>query len=315
MNLFSIYGGCLQSDIPFPGLSAGSGCPTWRLVRMDGDAPSVTLSPLGEDHVDAGVSVRLSRHARGLRLTYDDTGSFDLEAGGARIAWYPGAAAALEAARLDVLGRVLPVALHEAGMLCLHGSAVEIHGSAVAFVAPKFHGKSTLARAVATAGGRVMSDDVVAVDPGPLPLVRPGVASVRLWRDAAEHVGDVSCTPADAYGKYIVRDTAHATSHETPARLDAIYLLTPVKAGADHAASRRLLDPLSATMALLPHNRLAPLLGGAEAAVVLDRVTRLLRHTPVYALSVVRDFDRLDDAACAIRDWHGSSATLARHTA
>ena len=282
---------------------------------MDGDAPSARLSLLGEDRVDANVSVRLSRHARGLRLTYDDTGSFDLRDGGARIEWYPGAAARLEAARLDVLGRVLPMALHEAGTLCLHGSAVEIDGAAVAFAAPKFHGKSTLARAVANAGGRVMSDDVVAVDPGPPPIVRPGVSSVRLWRAAVEHVGDVSCAPADAYGKYIVPDTAHERSHETPVRLDAIYVLTPVKAGADHAASRRLLDPLSATMALLPHNRLASLLGGTEAAAVLDRVTRLLRHTPVYALSVVRDFDRLEDAACAIRDWHGSAATLARHTA
>lgn len=315
MNLFSIYGGCLQSDIPFPGLPAGNGCPTWRLRRADGAAPEAGLVSLGEDHVDPGATVRLLRRASGLRLVYDDSGTFDLHDGGARIEWYPGTDARLEAVQLDVLGRVLPAALHEMGSLCLHGSAVEIDGAAVAFVAPKHHGKSTLGQAMANAGGRVLSDDVVAVDVAPSPVVRPGVASVRLWRDAAARVGDVSRARADAYGKFVLHDAADRTRASAPVPLDAVYVLTPVRAGADQAAVRTLLDPLSATMALLPHNRLAPLLGGAEAAVVLDRVARLLRHTTVYTLSVVRDFDRLDDAARTIRSWHTSPAWPSRRTA
>ena len=92
-------------------------------------------------------------------------------------------------------------------------------------------------------------------------------------------------------------------------------MLTPVTDGANEAAARTLLDPLRATMTLLPHNRLAPLLGGAEAAVTLDRVARLLRHTPVYTLGVVRDFDRLEEAVRIIWAWHESPARPARRTA
>lgn len=315
MNLFSIYGGCLQSDVPLPCLPAGTGRPTWRLRRADGAAPRVELFPLGEDRVDPGVSVRLSRHVGGLRLTYDDSGTFDLHDGGARIEWYPGADARLEAVQLDVLGRVLPAALHEMGSLCLHGSAVEIAGTAVAFVAPKHHGKSTMARAMAIAGGRVLSDDVVAVDLAPSPVVRPGVAGVRLWRDAAARVADVSDAMPDAYGKFVLRDSADATRTPTPAPLTTVYVLSPVAAGAEVAVTRTTLDPLSATIALLPHNRLAPLLGGADIAVTLDRVARLLQSTAVYTLSVVRDFDRLDEAARTIRSWHASPARPARRTA
>lgn len=314
MNLFSIYGGCLQSDIPFPGLPAGDGCPTWRLRRVDGAAPDLDFAPLGADVVDAGVCVRLARHARGLRLDYDDSGTFDVHDGGRRIDWYARADARLEAVQLDVLGRVLPVALHEMGSVCLHGSAVEIDGAAVAFVAPKHHGKSTLARAMANAGARVLSDDVVAVDVAPSPFVRPGVASVRLWRDAAERVGDVSLARPDAYGKFVLTHTAEAQAPTASVPLHAVYVLTPVRAGADQPLVRTLLDPLSATMALLPHNRLAPLLGGAEAAVVLDRVARLLPHTAVYTLSVVRDFDRLDEAARTLWSWH-AAARPSRRTA
>lgn len=315
MNLFSIYGGCLESDIPFPGLPAGDGCPTWRLSRLDGAAPHAELVPLGEDRVDPGVTVRLSRRGGGLRVAYDDSGVFDVHDGGARIEWYPGTDARLEAVQLDVLGRVLPAALHEMGSICLHGSAVEIDGAAVAFVAPKHHGKSTLAHAMAHAGGRVLSDDVVAVDVAPSPVVRPGVASVRLWADAAARAGGVAGAQPDAYGKFILRDAAEAIPARASLPLDAVYVLMPVKAGASEAAVRASLDPLSAAMALLPHNRLAPLLGGAEALVLLDRVARLLRHTAVYTLRVVRDFDRLDEAARTIRAWHTLPARPSRRTA
>ena len=315
MNLYSIYGGCLQSDVPFRALPAGDGHPTWRLHRAQGAAPPTALVQLGEDRVDPGVSVRLFRHARGLRLAYDDTGVFDAYDGGARIDWYPGTEARVEAMQLDVLGRVLPAALHETGSLCFHGSAVEIDGTCVAFVAPKHHGKSTLARAVAGAGGRVLSDDVVAVDVAPTPIVRPGIASVRLWRDAAARFDDVSRARPDAYGKFVVGDAAGAALAPSRVPLGAVYVLTPVTDGANEAAARTLLDPLRATMALLPHNRLAPLLGGAEAAVTLDRVARLLRHTPVYTLGVVRDFDLLEEAVRIIWAWHESPARPARRTA
>lgn len=314
MNLFSIYGGCLQSDVPFPSLRAGDGRPTWQLRRAAGAAPDADLVPLGEDRVDPGVSVRLFRHARGLRLVYDDSGVFDLHHGGTLIEWYPNAGARIEAVQLDVLGRALPAALHEMGALCLHGSAVEIGGAGVAFVAPKHHGKSTLARAIAGSRGRVLSDDVVALDLAPSPAVRPGVASVRLWRDAAARLTDVSHALPDAYGKFLVGDAAQTAPAPPRVPLDAIYLLTPASAVADEAAARTRIDPLRATMALLPHTRLAPLLGGAEAAKLLDRVTRLLRHTAVYTLRVARDFDRLEEAAHTIASWHTPTAP-ARRTA
>ncbi len=313
MNLFSIYDACLQSDVPFPCLAAGNGRPTWRLRRAAGAAPDLDLIPLGEDRVDPGVSVRLFRHARGLRLAYDDSGVFDVHDGGARIKWYPGANARLEAVQLDVLGRVLPAALHEMGSLCLHGSAVDVHGAAIAFLAPKHYGKSTLAQAMANAGSRVLSDDVVAVDVAPSPVVRPGVASVRLWRDAAARVADVARALPDAFGKFAIAGAADAAPRRVP--LDAVYVLTPVGAAADQAAARTILDPLAATIALLPHNRLAPLLGGAEGAVILDRVAQLVRHTAVYTLSVARDFDRLEEAAHTISSWHTAGARPARRTA
>jgi len=311
MKQYSIYGGCLQSDVPFPALPAGDGRPAWRLRRVRDAAaasrPAAALVPLGEDRVDPGVSVRLFRHPRGLRLAYDDTGVFDVLDGGARIEWYPGADPRLDAVRLDVLGRVLPAALHEMGSLCLHGSAVGIAGHSVAFLAPKHHGKSTLARAIARAGGRVLSDDVVALDVDPSAVLRPGVTSVRLWRDAAARLGGAADATPDRYGKLVVSDVGAGMPAPDRVPLRALYALTPVPAAANRAAAVRMrLSPVSAAMALLPHARLAALLGRAEAARILDRIARLTASTPVYALEVARDFDRLDEAAHTIRSWHAA---------
>ena len=319
MTQYSIYGGCLQSDVPFPALPAGHGRPAWRLRRLAGAAPAVSLSLLGEDAVDPGVTVRLWRHARGLRLHYDDSGTFDVLDGGAQIDWYPGPNARPEAVQLDVPGRVLPAALHEMGSLCLHGSAVHVAGQGLAFLAPKHHGKSTLARAMANVGAQVLSDDVVAVELDPVPSIRPAVPTVRLCPDSAARCADASGTHQDAFGKVVVAGAAREPIAPARVPLGAIYVLTPVAPGANRAAAVRTpLAPIARAMALLPHARLAPLLGGSEAAVLLDRVVRLVASARVFTLEVVRDFDRLDDAARIIRSWHASAAhplSSARRTA
>jgi hypothetical protein len=118
---------------------------------------------LGEDDVQQGVRVRLYRSADGFRLEYDDTGTFDISADGSQIFWCPGASVAMQAVEMDLIGRVLAAAMHAAGTLCLHGSAVAVNGGGIAFLAPKFHGKSTLAQAMVAAGARLATNNVVPI--------------------------------------------------------------------------------------------------------------------------------------------------------
>lgn len=306
---YSVYGGCLRSEVAFPSLPPARGAAHWRLRRMAGVPEAGALEPLGEDRVDGDVRVRLARRAGGFRLTYDDTGIFDVLAGGARIHWYPGEGAAPEAVRLDVLGRVLPLALHASGTLCLHGSAVEMGGRGLAFLAPKRHGKSTLARALVRGGAALVSDDVVAVDPrSAAPRMRPGVPQVRLWGDSAARLASGADARTDMFGKLTIDATAGERSAAGDVPLSAIYLLAPVRAGAPSAARRTPLPPTAAAMALLPEARLAPLLGKGEGASLLEGAVRLAGAVPVYTLEVVRDFDRLAEVVDQLREWHQAPA-------
>jgi hypothetical protein len=309
VTAYAVFGGCLRSEVPFPALApAPAGMrPRWtlRVVSRPRDAGPCAL--LGDDHVDAGVRVRLHRHAAGLRLEFDDTGTFDVLEGGREIEWHPGAGG-VEAARLDVLGRVLPAALHAAGTLCLHGSAVAFAAGGIAFLAPKFHGKSTLAQALVRAGAALLSDDVVPADAGPPPRLYPGVQHVRLWGDSAARLAGGADVAEEAGGKRRVAPAGEVPGAPVPAL--AVYLLSPAAAAEGVPAARRTrLAPLPAAMALIGHARLAPLLGKREAAVLLDRAAALAAEVPVYALEVVRDFGRLDEAVERIRAWHPAPAS------
>ena len=301
---YSVYGGSLRSEIPFPSLPPGRGAPQWKLRLARGEPLPVALDPLGEDRVDDATRVRLFRHSNGFRLSYDDTGDFDVDATGTQIDWYATSDASPEAVQLDVLGRVIPTAMHAAGALCLHGSAVALGDGAVAFLAPKRHGKSTLAHALVRAGARVVTDDVVALDLQPEPRMRPGVPQLRLMRDAARHLGGGDDAPAGAGGKVVIEPGSRSLARAS-LPVAALYLLRPTRPDmATEGAERTPLAGVAAAMALLPQARLAPLLGKSEASVLLDRAVRLAAVVPVYTLRVARDLGRLDDVVARLLAWH-----------
>ncbi len=303
MTEYSVFGGRLRSQIPLPALdAAGEGEPRWTLAVVDRPRALPTADLLGEDEVDPGVGVRLFRHALGYRLVYEDTGTFDVLDGGALIEWHPRPGADACAAALDVLGRVIPTSMHAAGTLCLHGSAVALGGQGVAFLAPKYHGKSTLAHALVRAGAGLLTDDVVPVDPGPPARVSPGVQRLRLWSDSASRLGGVEAPGAGE--KHVVEPGA-VSRPLAPVPLAAVYLLAPVRAAPGRAAARRAeLATLPAALALLGQSRLGLLLGRTESVAMLDRAARLAETVPVYTLEVVRDFDRLGEVVERLTEWH-----------
>ena len=65
--------------------------------------------------------------------------------------------------RLFLLGSAFGALLHQRGLLPLHANAVEIDGSAVAFMGASGSGKSTLAMWLCDQGFRILADDVCVV--------------------------------------------------------------------------------------------------------------------------------------------------------
>jgi hypothetical protein len=314
MRSYQVFGGVLRSELEFPELEiVVDESPDWTLRETsdpvrDGDVGTF----LGEDRVDQGVLVRSYRVATGFRLIYEDTGVFDVSEDGREIVWRRPATADLEAVRLDVLGRVLALALHASGWLSLHGSAVALDAGAVAFLAPKGNGKSTLAFALMKAGAPLMTDDTVVIDAGPPAIVRPGVQSVRLFRDSADWLSAPDPIPGSSDIKSTFGQLAAHARHMTRAPLAALYLLESVAAGAiSQPAERQALVGPHAVFGLLAQTKIGALLGGPEAATVFDSVVAVAESTTVYHLRVTRDYDRLGAVVEQIMAWHAGSPAAA----
>lgn len=308
---YSIYGGCLRSDIAFPELrELSSETANWTLHSVDTIEEMQHAVLLSESELNPELRMRLYEHAAGLRFVYDDTGVYDISADGSSIRWLAGPHPAPEGVRADVTGRVLATALHAGGRLCLHGSAVATsNGGSLAFVAPKYHGKSTLALALTRGGYRLMTDDVIPVDPGPPARAIPGVHQVKLWDDTAQ-LFDVSRGARAPGDKHLVHEIPEESLMFSAAPLSVVYLLSPLTGGErrDDAARRIPLPSVTAALALVRHAALSTMLGSSQAARIFDQAATLASTVPVYRLETVAGLERLNDVVAQLQEWHGAAS-------
>jgi hypothetical protein len=305
---YEVFGGTLSSDMEIEELPVSATLPAdWTLRVLDGPAPMPEGELLGTDIVFGETRVRGYRNGDGFVLAFDDTGRFDVSSTGSEITWYRPPSAELQSAQADLTSRVLALALHASGIFTLHASAVSVAGTGLAFLAPKHHGKSTLCSALVLAGGRALSDDTVPVRPGSTPLLSPGLPRLRLWTDAAARLFG---TDEGTKVRKRVMDDLEADQVETRSvRFGAAYVLNPVTALPDGAVvARDRLDTVAATMSLVRHSKLGPVLAGSESPVLLARAADIAGVVPVYVLHVVRDLDRIDQVAKQLFAWHAGAA-------
>ena len=314
---YFVFGGRLRSQLEFPDLSpAPNGeAPDRELSIVQSDPPS-PIDLIGTREIEPGWSYQLNSVEGGQCLEYGSTGSFGIYEGGRKLVWYPDPDSPLdpeirlEMVRAILLGPVMALALHQSGILCLHGSAVTIGGRAVAFLAPKHYGKSTLALALTAEGARLLTDDLVAIDTASPPEALPGVHSVRLLADVAEHVREAfGGTVREGFKKTLTNFPINSLAW-TPAPLDAIYLIRPARSTqVDGAVSRQVVSRIPAASSLAQEKKLTDgLMGLQEAGVQLGRIASVVRSVPVYELRIVRDLARLREAVAVLMAWHGATS-------
>lgn len=297
----------MRSEIEFPELqiAARGGRPDWTLLVDHSGRPPRALTQLGVRHVGS-EQYRLWHSTGGLRLEHSHAGVFDLSNDGSCIKWYYDRTAAPELVRNIVLGPAMALGFELAGYLCLHGSAVALGGRASAFLAPKFFGKSTLATALVAAGGKLLGDDLLVVSAGPPATVRPGVATVRLWADAAAALPLRVISNSLIHGvKTTVTNLREDAIAVEPTVFRDIYVLSPVREnGGSRCVSRTRLSPLEAAIALARHTKLADSLVGLRAAgSQLATAAKVATSVPLWMLHIVRDMNRLDLIVRQLIEW------------
>lgn len=318
MNYYFVFGHVLSSELDLPDLPAVSAQDAkWNLSVFEEGPPECVRSAVGEHEV-GGWWYRLFRTETGFRLVFANNYIFDIEDHGSLITWYSNEQAIAENVRALLLGPVLSIAQDLSGSICLHGSAVSVGRMGVAFIAAKFHGKSTLSLALTLAGAQLITDDSVAIDFDGSVQVRPGVHSVRLWQDSAENLGAAELDAVLVEG---MKNTLTAISYGLLQReavpLTAVYLLESVRPMPDTVAIERVrCTPGEAAIALSCHTKLPqPLVGVEMRAAQFRKAAAIARDVPVFKLRIVRDFARLQEAVEQILVWHRTPAHVAPSSA
>jgi hypothetical protein len=134
---------------------------------------------------DGSVYLSFHRIADGYLLRFPELADFVVSHDGGQVTVHP--AQGLDQGTVDHLwlNQVLPLALSRQGRMVLHGSAVDVDGQGVAFLADSGMGKSTLAASFATSGTRFLTDDGLLLErAGQDWLIQPSHPSIRLWHDS-----------------------------------------------------------------------------------------------------------------------------------
>lgn len=158
-------------------------------LRIGSDRSLPELARCAPGAIDLAIETASAPTGQGYALPIDDVALFEIEDGTTiRVIPVPGVDE--RNVRLFLLGSAIGVALHQRGLLPLHANAMVRDGKAIAFTGPSGSGKSSLAMWCHDEGFDLLADDVCVIQPGAeRPMVAPGLARVRLWRDALERSG------------------------------------------------------------------------------------------------------------------------------
>ena len=142
----------------------------------------------------------------------------------------------IEMLGIFVVGHLLSTVLALRGETVLHASAVEIDGTAVAFVADSGIGKSTMAALACARGARFVTDDVLRLRECPDPGLWcwPGPTENRLRRDLT----DISST----YHGTTTRTSADGRTVWSPRATNSRPLLSAPSSSPHRNGSRRIFE-------------------------------------------------------------------------
>lgn len=309
---YAVFGGTLRSELPFPELDVAPDTRTDWTVRIGDDPPAFPEAVQCGERQIGPERYRLLRTEQGFRLEYSHAGTFDIVPGTGDVTWYPGGDLSTreELARSIVLGPALALMLEAQGHLCLHGGAVGVGDGAIAFIAPKHHGKSTLVMALVRGGAEFLSDDTIAVAPGRPSMLKPGVRSARLWQDSAEQLRVNELCERVITGIKTSASGFHASTRASDAiPLRGIYLLHPEPPTGEAPPCWRVPLARGGAVATLGQQAKLPdtLVGFAAAGRRLAVAARVAGDVPVYELHLARSFAALPDVVTQIIAWHATN--------
>lgn len=204
-----------------------------------------------------------------------------------------------------LVGQVLSLALIKQGVEPLHATVVDVGGQAVAFLGDCGYGKSTLGAAFLEAGYKLLTDDLLVVEPQGLHqrrvVAHPGPPRIKLFpRAAAVLLGNPGCgMPMNPDTPKLVIPLLPRQAATAPRPLNAVYVLSPPPSRhRSRHVTIRTIPPRRACLALIANTFNTVVMDSDRLARQFDFAVALASKIPVKSLSGPWGLSRLP----AIRD-------------
>ncbi len=253
-------------------------------------------------------------------VRWGGVGEFLVSSEGNRILCRRFEEASFESFQVYMLGQALSFALVKSGFEPLHATTVVVDGRAAAFLGDSGFGKSSLAASFLQAGHRILTDDLLIVQPSDAGLVAyPGPPRLKLFAEMARRLLSDPAVgiPMNLGTDKLILPLSPHQSCAVPVPLAAIYSLTPPSevAGA-HAISIQVLSGRESFLALVKNTFNRRLVNSERLQRQLTAMTQLANLMPVKRLSYPRLLDRLSEVRTAIEsDLRGDACEAMDGTA
>jgi hypothetical protein len=263
-------------------------------------APARSQVPLGKTPFhewafpDGTLWTQFYRTDTGYLLRFPALADFTVSHTGLDVTATPVPGVSRQAVEHLYLNQVLPLALSRQCKLVFHASAVEINGTAVAFMGESGKGKSTLAASFATSGARFLTDDGLMVEARDGNYhVMPSHPSIRLWLDSktALIAPDTPSAPALEFtskARFLAGD--RIAFCDSPRPLRRMYFLGD---GSAPALAFQRLAPTDALIELVKHSFLLDIEEQATLAAHFDELSALASLPIYYRLDYPRRYENL----------------------
>jgi hypothetical protein len=252
------------------------------------------------------VWLSIGRMPGGYVLRFPDQADFVVAADGTAVVVHPARDLPEDTLRHLLIDQVLPLALSRRGRFSLHASAVHLPGiGTVGFAGETGRGKSTLAAALAMRGGRLITDDCLAIDfVDGEPFAVPGYPGLRLWPGQTANTL-LRAAPSRRVAHYSRKrrvDQRAVRFHGRPSPLRALFILSP-RASAGAPLSIRRCRASAGLMGLLRYTYVLDVQDRQDLAGLFSGLAALAATVPVMRLRLRHGESRLPQAADLIREY------------
>ncbi len=236
-------------------------------------------------------------------VRWEGVGEFLISADGSRITGRQFDGAHGESFQVYLLGQALSFALVKKGCEPLHATTVVVNEEAIVFLGNSGFGKSSLAACFLAGGYRVLTDDLLVLQPfGDGFLACPGPPRIKLFpRLARRFLGHVADGVAMNGGtRKLILPLGPARSCAIPVPLRAIYALLPPRGASRTTIRIAVLPPREGFMALVQNTFNSRITHSARLERQFTQTARVVSAMPVKKVSYPRVLAQLPAVRGAI---------------